>query len=132
MIAALQKRVKHLSETVAIQKLTFDRLLSDLEMTESVGCGYAWDLSASEWKWVKTETGYDLHSCPADRGALFREWQAALAAGEAYQEAKKWLRDRMRTDLVWRKTAIEAAGKNPDMLIETPHGSYSLRLLSAT
>ena len=133
MIGALQKRVLHLTETVAIQKFTFDRLLSDLEMTESMGCAFAWDLQLS------LEHGYALSSdfrpseVMSDIEDYARsEWDAAMQAGAAFQEAKKWLREKMRTDKVWRKTAIEAAGKNPDMDIETPHGYYSLRLLTAT
>ncbi len=128
MIGALQKRVLHLTETIAIQKLTFDRLLSDLEMTESMGCAFAWELAQTMGVWINGT----YYSCPPNPKLVNSNFVKALEAGAAFQEARKWLREKMRTDKVWRKTAIEAAGKNPDMNIETPHGSYSLRLLTAT
>lgn len=128
MIGALQKRVQHLTETIAIQKLTFDRLLSDLEMTESMGCAFAWELSQTMGTWINGA----YYSCPPNPKLVNQNFVKALEAGAAFQEARQWLRDKMRTDKTWRKTAIEAAGKNPDMDIETPHGSYSLRLLTAT
>jgi hypothetical protein len=118
---ALKLRVRKLEMERAAQKLTIDRLVSDLEMTESVGCGFAWDLA---------ETMSDSE-VPVVK-AMLMEWDTALQAGADFQEARKWLRDQVKTNATFRKTATEAAGKDPNMELETPFGRYSLRTLSAT
>lgn len=132
---ALKLRVHDLQEKVAVQKLTFDRLLSDLGMTESLGCAFAWELGASSVKWVESSrvvTGFDCYPCSPDLATLQESFERALIAGDQFQKAKKWLRDRMRADATFRKTAIEAAGKNPEMEMETPFGAYSVRTLAET
>lgn len=111
---ALKLRVRKLEEQTAIQKLMFDRLMSDLDTTESAGCAFSFDVGL-----------YGL-----DAALLF--WEDAMKAGALFQNARQWLRDQVRKDATFRKTAIEAAGKNPDLVLETPFGGYSIRLLSAT
>lgn len=125
---ALKLRVHKLEQQTAVQKLTFDRLLSDLEMTESMGCAFAWDLAFSMWKWV----GLELYRCAPNEGMLYLMFDTALEEGQRFQNAKKWLREQVRTDMSFRKTAVEATSKNPDLELETPFGRYSIRLLSAT
>lgn len=128
MIGALQKRVQQLTETIGIQKLTFDRLLADLEMTESMGCAFAWELSQTMGTWINGA----YYSCPPNPKLVNNNFAKAIQAGADFQEARKWLRIKMRSDPTWRKTAVEACEKDPDMEIETPHGKFSVRLLSAT
>lgn len=128
MIGALQRRNQKLELEKAAQKLTIDRLVSDVEMTESAGCAFVWELAQTEWKWVGTE----LMHCPPDIFRVIDSWNRAMFAGEEFQQARKWLRDRMRGDKEFRKTALEACRKDPNMEMETPHGRFSVRLLSAT
>lgn len=133
---ALKLRVHDLQEKVAVQKLTFDRLLYDLGMTESLGCAFAWELGADSVKWVHSTVSWAdklvCYECAPDLVEIQQNFERALVAGEEFQKARKWLRDRMRADATFRKTAIEAAGKNPDMVMETPFGSYSVRTLAET
>ena len=122
---ALKLRVYKLEQERAVQKLTIDRLIADLEMTESAGCGFAWDLASDVF------SDYDPVALFLIKTA-HENWAEALAAGADYQEARKWLRDRLKADKSFRATAIEAAGKAPDAEIETPFGRWSIRLLAAT
>lgn len=133
---ALQKRNQKLELQNAALRLTFDRMLSDIEMTESLGCAYAWELAQTMWKWVK---GHDhsskqlyVYECRPDIEKVARSFAAAVEAGANFQEARKWLRDSLKKDATFKKTAIEAAGKDPNMELETPFGRYSLRTLTAT
>lgn len=116
---ALKLRIHKLEQQNAALKLTFDRMLSDIEMTESVGCGFALELG-----WLAE------HGTPSFDD-LRKSFEVALKAGEDFQEARKWLRDRVKADKEFRKTAVEAAGKSPEMEIETPFGRYSIRTLTA-
>jgi hypothetical protein len=120
---ALKLRVHKLEQQNAALKLTYDRMLSDIEMTESAGCAFAWELQAR----------LDARELRGEMpiGPLLDSFEAAVKAGADFQEARKWLRDQMRGDITFRKTAIEAAGKNPEMELETPFGRYSVRTLSA-
>lgn len=127
---AMKLRIHKLEQQTAIQKLTFDRLLSDLEMTESMGCAFAWDLvnvMADEGGWDDERL---LLKTVIER--VTEMFQSALIEGNNFQEARKWLREQVRKDATFRRTAVEAAGKNPDLELETPFGRYSIRLLSAT
>lgn len=119
---ALQKRNQKLEQQNAALKLTFDRMLSDIELTESLGCAFAWDLQVAMEEDLTGDAPYEAMDM----------FEAALKAGEDFQEARKWLRDQLRGDREFKKTAVEAAGKDPNMEIETPFGRYSLRTLSAT
>ena len=44
----LLKRIQRLERQQAALMLTFDKLLADLEHTESVGCAFAFDLALRE------------------------------------------------------------------------------------
>lgn len=120
MYQALKRRNEKLEIQNAALKLTFDRMLSDIEMTESAGCAFALELG-----WIEE------HGTPAI-SELIRSWEAALEAGANFQEARKWLRDTLKKDKTFFNTAIEAAGKNPNMDLETPFGSFNLRTLTKT
>jgi hypothetical protein len=121
---ALKLRNLKLQEQNAALKLTYDRMLADIEMTESVGCAFAWELQ-------HLLDARELRGEPV-LNPLLDSFEAAIRAGADYQEARKWLRDTIKTDPVFKKTAIEAAQKDPNMEIETPFGRYSLRLLTST
>ena len=132
---ALQRRNEKLERNNAAMKLTLDRMLADIEMTESVGCAFAWELGASSVKWTTNPWNYPAHemfSCPSDLAAARRNFEVAIESGIAYQSGRGWLREKVKTDRAFLETAVAAANKDPNMELETPFGRYSLRTLTAT
>lgn len=129
---ALQKRNETLERNNAAMHLTLQRMLYDLEMTESAGCAYAWELAQSEWIWRRSGGGYVIHHCPPDSAAVQKSFEAAVALGAAFENARNWLREEISSSRVFRETSVAAASKDPNMELETPFGRYSLRTLTAT
>ena len=71
---ALRLRVAKLEQQNAALTMTFNMLLKDLEMTESVGCAFAWDLA--------TQCDYVDENVPGAGSWLpremLREWNEAM------------------------------------------------------
>lgn len=95
---ALKLRVHKLEQQNAALKLTYDRMLSDIEMTESAGCAFAWDLASDVF------SDFDPVACFLIKDA-HKRWTEAIQAGADFQEARKWLRDRVKADKEFKKTA---------------------------
>lgn len=79
----LRKRIQRLERQVLSLSLTLDRLIADLELTESAGCAFAWDLAQSaRQEWLVDDLG--------------ELWESALAAYHEREEARRLLEEDAR------------------------------------
>lgn len=78
----LMKRIQRLERQVVALDMTINRLCADLEMTESVGAAFAWDLSGDERlvEWMQ------------------ERWDAAVAALEEQQRLREEVEQRGHID----------------------------------
>lgn len=78
----LQKQNEQLRQQVAFMGSLLDRAVAENEYLASVGCGFAWDLSARcvQWKLVHTARALEFgtREYDVDMGTVERMWDAAV------------------------------------------------------
>ena len=113
---ALKLRVQKLEIQNAALKLTYDRMLADIEMTESAGCAFAWDLASEVFSDFDAVAIYLIQKAHV-------KWLEAVEAGERYQGARQWVREQAK-DRAWRETTVLALNNDRNLELETPYGRY--------